>query len=286
MGMWFERYRSDLAYKTVQVDEQTFAYLEREGEGETIVFLHGFTADKDNWIRFVRHMPKEYRILAIDMPGHGDSIRDMDQTYKVEYFTSRVTRTIEALGLERIHLVGSSFGGLVSTHYGLDNPDKVITLGLFDSLGISSPTPSELQHLLDEEDNPFFVTSRADYDRLMDLCFYEQPYLPWPARSVFARKYIQRRGLYQKMWNDLRRSYPPRDMRDRLPEVKMPTFLLWGNEDRLLHVSCVEVYKRYLPDVHVVIMQNCGHLPMIERPKEAAGHYVRFLRQVSGTKGE
>ena len=62
----------------------------------------------------------------------------------------------------------------------------------------------------------------------------------------------------------------------------MPTFVLWGDKDHLLDVSCVEVFKRYLPDVRTVIMKNCGHLPMMERPEEAADHYVRFLQQVSG----
>ena len=65
MGLSFEHYWSGLEYKTVQVDEQTVAYLEREGEGDTVVLLHGFAADKDNWIYFLRHMPEEYRILAI-----------------------------------------------------------------------------------------------------------------------------------------------------------------------------------------------------------------------------
>ena len=153
MGLWFERYRSGLAYKTVEADGQTFAYLEREGEGETIVLVHGFSAEKDNWIRFVRHMPEEYRILAIDMPGHGDNKGDMDQTYKIEHFTNAVAQAIEALGPERVHIVGHSFGGLVSTLYALDNPGRVITLGLFDSDGIHSPKPSESEELLDKGEN-------------------------------------------------------------------------------------------------------------------------------------
>jgi abhydrolase domain-containing protein 6 len=225
MGLGFEHYRSGLAYKTVKVDEQDVAYLEREGEGDTIVLLHGFTGEKDNWIYFVRYIPEPYRVLAIDMPGHGDNDLDMDQVYTVKYFTDRVTRTFDALGLDRFHLVGNSFGGLVSIHYALNHPEKVITLGLFDSAGVFSPTPSELQGMLDKGDNPFFVTSREEFDRLMDLCFYEQPYFPWPATAVFSRKYIQRRELYQKMWNDFYPTLKEKDLRDRLPEVKMPTFV-------------------------------------------------------------
>jgi pimeloyl-ACP methyl ester carboxylesterase len=291
--MRLEYYRSNLAYKTLQLDGHTIEYLEREGYGDTIVLLHGFSADKDCWVRFVRHMPENYRILIIDMPGHGGGNRYMDQDYDLRHITGGVTRTIEALGLERIHLVGNSLGGLVSIHYALDNPDKVITLGLFNSAGVSQLTPSESYLLLENGDNPFIVTSEDDFYRLMDLCFYEKPYIPWPGLSVIAHNYIERSEFNRKIWNDIHESLPEndrvrhvsfKDLSNRLPELKMPTFVLWGDKDRILHVSSVEVYKRYLPDAQVVIMENCGHAPMLERSEEAAGHYAQFMRQTSSTK--
>ena len=85
------------------------------------------------------------------------------------------------------------------------------------------------------------------------------------------------------MWNDFYDKMMEKDLTDRLAELKMPTFILWGDNDRILHVSSVEVYKRLVPDAHAVIMEDCGHVPMLERPDEAAEHYARFLQQVSGT---
>ena len=60
IGLFVERFRSGMDYKEVMVDGETYAYLEREGKGETIVLLHGFSAEKYNWIRFVRYLPDHF----------------------------------------------------------------------------------------------------------------------------------------------------------------------------------------------------------------------------------
>ncbi|MFW6237047.1 MAG: alpha/beta fold hydrolase, partial [Desulfosudaceae bacterium] len=98
-GLSLERGRSDLEAGTIQVDGRTTAYVERAGQpgGGTIVLLHGFTADKDNWIRFVRHLPERYRVLAVDMPGHGGSTQDMSQRYAVSDITGRLAASLERL---------------------------------------------------------------------------------------------------------------------------------------------------------------------------------------------
>ena len=90
-GLSIERCRSDLDYKTITLNGERYAYLERQGEGETIVLLHGFAANKDSWIRFVRHLPAPYRVVVLDMPGHGDSMRAMDRAYTVEYVAQGVS---------------------------------------------------------------------------------------------------------------------------------------------------------------------------------------------------
>ena len=101
LGLSIERCRSDLDYRTLSVDGQRYAYLEREGDGDTIILLHGFAANKDSWIRFVRYLPLSYRVIVLDMPGHGDSRLDMNQTYTVEYVTAGVATIIDNLGLDR-----------------------------------------------------------------------------------------------------------------------------------------------------------------------------------------
>jgi abhydrolase domain-containing protein 6 len=272
-----ERKSADMVFKTIQISDQEIAYLERAGSGETIVFLHGFAADKDNWVRFTRQIPKDYRILAIDLPGHGDSGRDFNKTYDLQYITKGFSEVVENLNLDRFHLAGNSMGGYVSKIYAVSNPGKVITLGLFDSAGIVSPIPSDLELALKRGENPLIVNSKEDFERLMDLAFYKQPFLPWPMRTVVAKKYIGHGAFDRKMWNDIWANRV--EATDLLPRLQMPVFLIWGDKDRILHVSSVEVYQQNIPHMETVILENCGHAPMLERPAESAGFYVTFLKK-------
>ncbi len=274
-SMSAERNRSHMAVKKVDIGDQVVSYLEREGQGETIVLLHGFGADKDNWVRFARQMPDNYRIVAIDLLGHGENHRDFNKTYNLDYITEGFTRTVDTLNLGRFHLAGNSMGGYVAKLYAVENPEKVITLGLFDSAGLVSPTPSDLQRALDRGENPLIVTSKEDFERLMTFVFYKEPFFPWPLRSVVARKYISYGPFNRKMWNDIWKER--KEAIDLLPRLHMPVFLIWGDRDRILHVSSVEAYRRYIPQIETVILENCGHAPMIERPAETADFYVTFL---------
>lgn len=277
LGLSIERCRSDLDYRTISVGGQRYAYLEREGDGDTIILLHGFAANKDSWIRFVRYVPLSYRVIVLDMPGHGDSRLDMNQTYTVEYVTEGVATIIDSLGIDRFHLAGNSFGGLVSTLYAMDNSGRVITLGLFDAAGAASPVKSEFYRLLEKGDNPLLVASEEDFDRLMSFIFYKEPFIPWPGRPVLAGRFMERSDFNRKMWSDLFEGRLGESLNSRLAALSMPVFIIWGDHDRVLHVSSTKVYEEHIPDPSVVIMKDCGHAPMLERPDEAAMHYSNFL---------
>jgi pimeloyl-ACP methyl ester carboxylesterase len=97
-----------------------------------------------------------------------------------------------------------------------------------------------------------------------------------------ARKYISRNDFNQKMFGDLKASSTFHDQAAQLEilsHLKMPVFVIWGDKDRLLHVSSVEIYQKELPQAETVILKDCGHLPMLERPEESAMHYSEFLKK-------
>ncbi len=277
-----ERQRSDLTLKTLSIDQENIFYLERAGPGETIVLLHGFAANKDTWLRFVRYLPKQYRILVVDLAGHGDRSQamEMESSFDVDHMQADFSRIIDRLGEEHFHLAGNSLGGYVATFFARKNPHKLITLGLFASAGVWSPKPSDFQLALEKESNPLLVDSPQGFDRLMDLVFYEKPWTPWPVRSVLERELIEKYDFYKKMWDDIWRSR--KDVAAFLPEIKIPVFLLWGDKDRILDVSSVVVYQQYLPDVQTRIIEDCGHGLIIEKPEEAANAYSKFLMHIEG----
>ena len=284
LGLSVERHRSNLTLKTLQLGQQKIAYLEREGRGETIVLLHGFAANKDAWLRFVRYLPKPYRVLVIDLAGHGDRnpARQMEAPLDVDHLQTDFSRIIDRLGGNQFHLAGNSLGGYVATFYARENPHKVITLGLFASAGVWPPKPSDFQLALEKDRNPLLVASAQDFDQLMDLVFYEKPWAPWPVKSVLERELIKRYDFYHKMWDDIWNNR--KDVAAFLPEIKTPVFLLWGDKDRILDVSSVAVYQKHLPDSQTQILKDCGHGLVIEKPKEAANAYVKFLTNIEARK--
>jgi pimeloyl-ACP methyl ester carboxylesterase len=277
VGISAERLLSGMDEAFVTVQGQRIAYLERQGSGETIVLLHGFSANKDNWLRFTRSLPKEYRVIAFDLPGHGDNAKENDKAYTIDFITQGFADAADALKLDRFHIAGNSMGGWVGILYTNRNPERVITLGLFDTAGIKSPEPSDLVKAIEKGHNILIPTSEDAFKELMGHAFYKEPFIPWPVPLVLARKSVADAPFNQKMWNDMHSTY--KDVASVLPDLRLPVFILWGAQDRITHVSSVQVLERYLPNSKTVIMPECGHMPMLERPKEAAMDYVAFLRE-------
>ncbi|HPP81490.1 MAG TPA: alpha/beta fold hydrolase [Deltaproteobacteria bacterium] len=274
-----ERSLAGMHESSVAVGGRGISYLKREGPGETIVLLHGFGADKDNWPRFVRNLPRDYRVVAFDLPGHGSSFRDWEETYTISFMADTLGQAFDALKLERFHLVGNSMGGWVGTIYTSRNPDRVMTLALCDSAGTESPVPSDRQKALEQGRNVLVPETEEEFHELLGYAFHDKPFIPWPIGSVLARRAVQDAPFKRKIFADVNGAR--RDVREVLPEVNLPVLILWGAHDRITHVSAAQVFERYLPKSETVIMQECGHMPMIEKPRETAGRYVDFLRRHS-----
>lgn len=279
-GLSLQRRLAGLRAGTLRCEAGRIAYLERAGSGEAVVLLHGFAANKDVWLPLVWHMRGPWRLVLPDLPGHGDSDFDAGRRYGGNQLAVDALSALTALGIERFHLVGSSLGGLVATLMAVREPQRVTSLTLFNPAGVYPPVPSEFQNLLERGDNPLLVSSRADFDRLMGFVFARAPWIPWPVRSVLTRLDIARAGIHARIWEDLYADF--RDVRELLPALTMPVLLVWGDRDRVLHVSSVEVYRAAVPRLQVVILENCGHTPMIERARESARRFVGFLEQSQG----
>lgn len=283
-GLSKERSKSNLEIKTTQIKGSPVTYLERQGQGDTIVLLHGITSNKDFWLGFVRYIPNEYRVLCLDMIGHGDFPQDTLKNYSSEQLMQGVSDIIDHLQIKKFHLVGHSLGGLIATLYTANHPEKIISLGLFDSAGAISSQLSDLELAVKENKNPFFVQTPEDFDRFLGFAYYQIPKAPWPVFPVMERRRIQQNPFNMKMFNDsigkFYSSYTTEDMIHFLKRISVPTLVVWGNNDRMVHVSCIEAYKRYLSNVKTVIIPNCGHLPPIEKTKESAEIYTGFLKQL------
>ncbi|CAN7365447.1 alpha/beta hydrolase [Aquipseudomonas alcaligenes] len=265
-----------LSAHSTTVGDLDIAYYEGgPASGETLVMVHGFGANKDNWLRMARHFTDRYRVIALDLPGFGDSSRPAG-SYDVGTQAERLASFIATLGAGKVHLVGNSMGGHIVALYAARYPQQVRSLALFDNAGVTAPHKSELYERLERGDaNPLIVASVAHYDQLMDFVFVEKPPMPGSLKRYLAEQSMANREHYQQVFQHLVQRYVP--LEPELPKITAPTLLLWGDRDRVLDVSSIEVMKPLLGKSSVVVMKECGHVPMIERPAETAAHYQAFL---------
>lgn len=271
-----ETHLAGLSNQLVTAGELDFAYYDGGPKlGETIVMVHGFGADKDNWLRMVRHFSGRYHVVVPDLPGFGESSRPTG-SYDVGTQAERLADFIQALGVGKVHLVGNSMGGHIVALYAARYPDRVRSLALFDNAGVTAPHKSELFDLLEQgRPNPLVVTRVSDYDRLMDFVFVDPPVLPAPLKRYLADRAIANQVHYEAVFQQLVQRYIP--LEPELPKIQAPTLLLWGDKDRVLDVSSLDVMKPLIPHASTVVMKDCGHAPMIERPAETARRYQAFL---------
>ena len=270
-----ERQLAGLTPRTVNVDGLTLHYYEGgPADAPTLLMIHGFGANRDNWLRFARHF-KDYRVIALDLPGFGESSKP-DIDYDVASQTERVHAFAKTLGLTRLHLIGNSMGGHIAALYAARHPEQVLSVALLDNAGVTSPRKSEMFAMIERgEPNPLVVRRAEDFDALMRFVFVNPPPLPESLKRHFAEQSMANQAIYDKIFRQLRERYVP--LEPELPKIQVPTLLLWGEQDRVLDVSSIEVMKPLLKQPSVVIMPDCGHAPMIERPEDTARHYQAFL---------
>jgi abhydrolase domain-containing protein 6 len=271
-----ERKAAGLHQKAVRVGDHEIVYLEG-GQGETILMVHGFAANKDNWTRFAKFISPSYHVVALDLPGFGESACLESASYKIEEQAKRLNKFADAVGLKEFHIVGNSMGGYIAARYALMFPERVLTLGLFDTAGVQSPVPSEMAKRLSKgEPNPLVAGSVEEFDRLIQFVFSTPPDIPRFVKKLLVEEAQRHKPSNERIFKQISSEHEA--LGPDLPMIKARTLVLWGDQDRVLDASSVQVLKDGLPNCSVVIMKECGHLPMIERPQEAAEHYLAFLK--------
>lgn len=271
-----EQWRAGLHERRASVNDLDISYYEGgPRSAETVLLVHGFGADKSTWLWFARELTERYHVIAVDLPGFGASDRPHG-SYDVGTQSERLAAFIDALSIRRLHLVGHSMGGHIAALYAARYPQQVVSLALMANAGITAPQRSAFFQRMEEQgDNPLLVESPPQFDQLLDWLFVAPPQLPERLHQYLAQRAVDDGAHQRQIFDHLQQRYLP--LEPELPRINAPTLLLWGDQDRILDVSSVEVMKPLLADVSVVIMKGCGHTPMFECPEETAGHYRQFI---------
>jgi len=273
-----ERGKAGLTAKTIDIDGKSIALMETAGREAkpAIVLIHGFAANKENWIRFARQLPDSFHVVAIDLPGHGESFKDLDARYDLDDQVRYLREILTTLSIQKFHLAGNSMGGAISALYAVAYPDQVESLLLFDPSGIHE-YDCELNRLLKAgEKNPLIVEREEDFDVLMDFALEEKPFIPWPITSVMAEKAVKNKPINDKIFSDLRGEHQY-DFQEELKRITAPTLILWGAKDRIIAVENAQIFNQLIPGSKTVILEGIGHAPMIEAPEKSAKICLDFI---------
>lgn len=279
MAMDMERKGAGLEPATIMVDGFEIALFEGEGRGTrpTLLLIHGFGASKDVWLRFSRELKNEFHIIAIDLPGHGDSSKPMDRNYSIPSQVAYLRGILAEIALpDPPHIAGNSMGGAIATLYAARYPEEIASITLFCPAGVHAHE-SDLSRLMARGENPLIVNEPGDFSRLLDFSMEQKPFIIWPITSVMGEKAVANRTINNKIFTD---SFHDRveNYTAILPTVKVPALIVWGRQDRIINAENGRIFDELIPDSRLVILDDVGHAPMIEVPGISASLLNDFAR--------
>ena len=147
-------------------------------------------------------------------------------------------------------------GGFIASAYAARYPDEVITLGLIAPHGMVEPEPSELFRDVAKGDNWLVATTRPEFDRLLNNVFAKRPYAPKAVLNYLADHAIRNSAQSAKIFAEMQTNDPP--LADRLANVTAPTWIVWGDQDRVLHVSSADLFRHGIRNSEVMIIPAPG----------------------------
>ncbi|MEX1666367.1 alpha/beta fold hydrolase [Zhongshania arctica] len=272
-----QRAATGVSHREIQLPSgASIAYLDSDiaapADKPVLLLLHGITSNKDIWLQLISHFDS-YRVIAVDMPGHGDSRETEDFDYRVENLSQQIAVFIETLSLPPAHLVGNSLGGLVAALYSVEHPNRVKSLVLMNSAGIDAPQRSAMmQRAMDDRSyNPLVVETMDDIAPKLAAVLAHPPTLMAPIRQLMLAQELSRLEANNRLFSAvLADESNINKLELLLPRLTTPAMLLWGDSDQVFHYSSVAKAIDLAPALGAHIIEDCGHLPMLEAPAKSA----------------
>jgi 2-hydroxy-6-oxonona-2,4-dienedioate hydrolase len=223
-----------------------------EGEGEILLLLHGLFGALSNFKSIYDEFKSRYRVIIPLLP-----IFEMPMLEStVPGLVKHVKKFVEFKKLDSMILIGNSLGGHIAQAYALQEPEKVRAMvltgssGLFEeSLGGGYPKRGDYEYIKNRTEYTFYdptVAGKELVDEVYEICNNRSKAL----RIISMAKSAMRENLA-----------------DQLHKLSMPTLLIWGKQDRITPPFVGEEFNRLLPNSELVLVDECGHAPMMEKPE-------------------
>jgi pimeloyl-ACP methyl ester carboxylesterase len=268
------------------------------GDGiETVILIHGLGSNKTSFFETVSALTPRHTVHAIDLPGFGSSSKPLRAPYDSAWFARSVTRFMDAMGVERAHLVGNSLGGRVAIEVGLREPGRVQSLSLLcpsmawrrrrqfvPIVKLLRPELAAVPHtfggaLVRQQFWTMFSRPERIHPAAADVAVEEflRTYRSVNARVAFS---ASARHIY------LEEPDGPRGFYTRLRELDPPAMFVWGDEDPVVPLAFSRYVHDALPDARQVVLEQCGHVPQVEHPVDANALVHDFIGHAQASARE
>lgn len=228
----------------------------RGNPGPPLILLHGFQAGADYWLPYtLPALASEHHTIALDLPGFGYSTRLAEPG--LSSYARFIGSFIDALGFEKIDLLGHSMGGEVAIATAAAYSHRINNLVLVDSAGLPRSSPEWRVPL------QMFSDASSRHWRLYPLML-----------RLGARATALRDGL------DILRH---EDVTDLLARLTMPTLVVWGSRDRIVPLEHGAFMAKRIPNARLALIRGAGHMPFYQKPAQFNRIVLGFLRHVSKT---
>jgi pimeloyl-ACP methyl ester carboxylesterase len=265
-----ERMHSGLERKEITLPNGGvhIVYLEG-GKGEPLLLLHGFSDDKDNFVYVAHELVQHYHVIIPDINGFGESSRPAGVSYGTAAQVERLHGFVQTLGLNQLHLGGSSMGGQISLVYALTYPKEVQSLWLLDAGGLRGVPPGDIE----VAKKPVSANAKKKFDDDADQAMSDPPFIPKPMMDYIGEERAKNEAMEKIIGNDLSKES---GLEERIKGLAIPALIVWGAQDHLINPATAEILHQLLPHSQVIIMPGVGHLPMLEKPEQSAADYIKF----------
>ncbi len=278
-----------LRFRMVRTRRGRLSTLEA-GSGPPLVAIHGLGGTKGSFLPTVTALAGSHRVIALDLPGFGDSAKPIGASYDARFFARAVIGLLDALELDEAHLIGNSLGGRVALEAGLSYPDRIGRLVLLaPSLAWRRERPwAPALRLLRPELGLAQLAPRPIVEAIVHRMIpgadegwtaagvdeFLRAYLTPPGRAAF---YAAARQIY------LEEPHGSSGFWTRLGELSPEALFVWGRLDRLVPIAFKRHVGEALPAARHVVL-DCGHVPQVERPEQTHTAVSRFLAEAGGAK--